>query len=449
MVFNESIRYRQGALWMDRLPVASIADQVGTPLYLYSLPRILANLERLRAALAGLDARICFSAKANSSQAVLRALIGAGAGIDAVSGGEVYRALAAGAAARDIVLAGAGKTRGEIEYALGRGVGWINVENALELDYIETCAQSLGAENVPVALRLNPLVSARTHPYMSTGHGAAKFGMTAAAIEAILRRRQRYPRLDFAGLHMHIGSQLGELDATRRALETLLSLSRAHPGIHTLNLGGGWPVAYRKDERVPAIEDFAASLTPDLRGYRVLFEPGRAVVADAGLLVASVLYVKRQAGMTFYILDAGMAELLRPALYQAHHEIVPLIESGGPLRTAQVAGPACESADVIASERELPILRVGDRVAIMTAGAYGMSMASNYNSRPRPAEVVVEAGGAAWRTSRRRERVEDLLTLALRNQANRRAAAGPQRALVAKPLLYIAASPARLLPPRQ
>ena len=409
MVFNASIQYRDGALRMDDVSVESIADAVGTPVYIYSLKRIRENLWGLRRAFASTDAHIHYSAKANSNSAVLRAVSEAGAGIDAVSGGEIQRALTAGARAEDIVFAGVGKTRDEIDYAVKSGVGWINVENPLELKYINAAAESLRMGVVKAALRFNPQVEANTHRYMSTGHGAAKFGMTADAIDRILGDSHRFPRVKIAGLHMHIGSQLGDTAATREALRKLLDLAKRHSGIDTINLGGGMPVTYRFDESVPKTKDFAAGIAGLLRGYRVLLEPGRAIVADAGILVVTALYVKRQAGRLFYIVDGSMAELIRPALYQAHHEIVPLAESHGDACIAQVVGPVCESADVLAWERELPRLDVGDRLAIMTTGAYGMAMASNYNSRLRPAEVVVEESGGSWRVSRRRETLEDLI----------------------------------------
>lgn len=409
MVFNASIHYSDGTLRIDDFSVESIADEVGTPVYIYSLKRIRENLRRLQRAFASIDAHIHYSAKANSNRAVLRAVSEAGAGIDAVSSGEIQRALAAGARAEDIVFAGVGKTRDEIDYAVNSGVGWINVENPLELEYINAAAESLGIGEAKVALRFNPQVEANTHRYMSTGHGEAKFGMTAEGIERIMAAADRFPRVKIAGLHMHIGSQLDDTAATTEALSKLLELANGYGRIDTLNLGGGLPVAYRFDESAPAIEDFAAEIAGQLRGYRVLLEPGRAIVADAGILVVTVLYVKRQADRLFTIVDGSMAELIRPALYRAHHEMVPLVKSDGDTCIAQVVGPVCESADVLAWEREMPRLDVGNRLAIMTTGAYGMAMASNYNSRLRPAEVVVEESGGSWRVSRRRETLDDLL----------------------------------------
>lgn len=407
MVFNSSIRYLDERLTIDDVELESIVNEVGTPAYVYSLARIRDNFGRLNAAFAPLHARLHFSVKANGNLDLLRALREAGAGFDCVSGGEIFRALKAGAAAEDIVFAGVGKTRAEIKYAIRNGVGWINAENLGELAHIDAIASVAGLQSVQVALRLNPQVTANTHPYMATGHGAAKFGLTSAVIRQVLNDQQPFPRLDFAGIHMHIGSQLGDSASTLAALDKLLALARDFPQIKTINLGGGLPVAYRPGETPPALEPLAAELAQRLPGYAVLLEPGRSIVADAGVLVAEVLYVKRQAGQTFVIVDASMSELLRPALYGAHHEIAPLRQANGGTNTTQIVGPVCESADVLARDRDLPPLQPGDKIALMTAGAYGMTMASNYNARPRPAEVVVD--GDHWRVSRRRETWSNML----------------------------------------
>ena len=407
MVFNSSIRYLDERLTIDDIDLESIVNEVGTPAYIYSLARIRDNFGCLNAAFAPLHARFHFSVKANGNLDVLRALKDVGAGFDCVSGGEIFRALKAGAAAKDIVFAGVGKTRSEIEYAVHNGVGWINAENLAELAHIDAVAAEAGHLSLKVALRLNPQVTANTHPYMATGHGAAKFGLTSDAIRHVLNNQQQYPRLDITGIHMHIGSQLGDSKSTLAALDKLLALARDFPQITTINLGGGLPVAYRLGETPPALEPLAAELAQSLKPYAVLLEPGRAIVADAGLLVADVLYVKRQAGQTFVIVDASMAELIRPALYGAHHEIMPLRKTNGETLTTQVVGPVCESADMLARDRDLPPLEPGDRVALMTAGAYGMTMASNYNARPRPPEVVVD--GDRWWVSRRRETWADML----------------------------------------
>ena len=407
MVFNTSIRYADDRLRIDEVDIESIVREVGTPAYIYSLPRIRENFQRLKSAFAPLNARLHFSVKANGNLDILRALRDAGAGFDCVSGGEVYRALKAGAAAEAIVFAGVGKTRAELAYAIMNGVGWINAENIGELDHIDNIAAERGAELVKVALRLNPEVTAGAHPYMATGHGAAKFGLTAEVVRDVLSNGERYPNIDFAGLHMHIGSQLSKADTTLSALEKLLALAVDYPQIRTINLGGGLPVAYRSGEKVAPPDRLASALARRLDGCDVLLEPGRAIVADAGLLVAKVLYVKRQAGHNFAIVDASMAEMIRPALYGAHHEIAPLRRTEGETASTQIVGPVCESADVLGRDRQLPPLEPGEKVALLTAGAYGMTMASNYNARRRPAEVIVD--GDRWWVSRRRETFEDLL----------------------------------------
>ena len=418
MVFNTAIRYCDGELVVDDIKVASIVGETGTPTYVYSLSRATQNYRRLKAAFSPLKARIHYSVKANGNLALLRALGCEGAGFDCVSGGEIYRVLRAGGRADDIVFAGVGKTRDEIAYGLESGVGWFNVENLAELEYINRAACERDLESVPVALRLNPELKANTHPYIATGHGGAKFGLTADVICDVWDRQSKYPLVDFAGIHVHIGSQLGDMEATSAALERVFDLIRLNPQITTINLGGGLPVAYRFGEEIPSIQAFVDALALRLEGYALLLEPGRSIVADAGILVAEVLYVKRQAGQLFYIVDASMTELIRPALYGAHHEIVPLCQAdAGEEELAHVVGPVCESADVLARQRRLPPLQVGDRVAIMTAGAYGMAMASNYNARPRPAEVVVGQEGARWWLSRRRETKSDLLRGEIQNAA--------------------------------
>ena len=409
MVFSGSIRYVNDELYVDSIPVAQIAREIGTPTYIYSLKQTLQNYHRLLDAFDELDTHIHYSAKANSNLAVLKVLSKQGAGVDTVSMGEIYRALNVGVSPQDIVFAGVGKTRQEIRYAIEQGIGWFNVENVLELDHIQSIANEMEISSVQVALRLNPQVTTNTHPYISTGHGGAKFGLTAEVIRDVLARQEDYPCITFAGIHIHIGSQLGDKNATVEAVEIALDLIKPYPEIRTINMGGGIPVAYHFDEEIPSIETFASSLVPLLKDYKILLEPGRSIIASAGILVTEVQYVKQQAGQTFYITDSSMAELIRPSLYQAHHEIVPLIKSDSAMTVGHIVGPVCETADVLAKDRKLPILQVGDKVAVMTAGAYGMVMASNYNARLRPAEVVVAVDGQSWSISRQRETLEDLM----------------------------------------
>lgn len=413
-MLNDSIHYQDDALYCDSVPVSEIAGQAGTPVYVYSLRRAVRNLRRMQSAFAELQPHIHYSAKANASLAVLRALVEAGAGVDAVSGGEIYRALLAGVKAKDIVFAGVGKTRDELRYALETGVGWYNVENVGELHLLNDLASAMG-HTARVALRLNPNVAARTHHHIATGHGDAKFGLPAETVRDILARQAEYPALRFDGIHVHIGSQLHDTQATQRAVEIALELIAPYPEIRIVNIGGGLPVAYRADETVPSWEDFAATLTPLLKGYTVLLEPGRSIIADAGLLVVSVLYLKQQAGQTFLITDGSMAELIRPALYEAYHEIVPILsplpQREGQGVRANIVGPVCETSDVLGRDRVLPDVQPGDLLAVLDAGAYGMVMASNYNQRPRPPEVVVAEDGQTWHVAHRRETWGDLVRL--------------------------------------
>ena len=286
MVFNNSIRIVDGALMIDDFPVLIIAREVETPLYVYSLKRIQENYRRLKASFEPVGARVHYSAKANSNSAILQTLIDEGAGIDAVSGGEIARALHAGADAQDIVFAGVGKTVAEIKYAVERGIGCFNVENELELEHISQAASSLGTHKVQVALRFNPEVAANTHRHISTGHGGAKFGLTEQAINGALSQADRYPNLNLCGIHVHIGSQLGDSVATLEALAKTKALIGPYPEIHTINLGGGFPVAYKHDQSIPALEKLVSDIAPHLHGYQVLLEPGRSIVADAGFLVS-------------------------------------------------------------------------------------------------------------------------------------------------------------------
>jgi diaminopimelate decarboxylase len=409
MPLNDSIRFVEGVLHVDSLPAAEIADALGTPVYIYSIKRALANLRRIQDAFAHLDAHIHYSAKANANLSVLRSLIGAGAGVDAVSGGEIYKALKAGAKPQDIVFAGVGKSPEDIRFALEKDIGWFNVENVAELTIIDRLANALGRDGVKIALRLNPDVTAATHPHIATGHGGAKFGLTADEVRDLLAKQAHYPHLTFAGLHVHIGSQLHDTSGTQAAVRKALDLIASYPDIRTLNIGGGFPASYNPAEALPLPSAFAEALAPLVEGYTLLLEPGRSIIADAGLLVTRLLYIKQQGGQTFYIVDAGMNDLIRPALYEAVHTIVPLNTSASASAPVNVVGPVCETADVLGKQVPLPPLQPDDLLAVLTAGAYGMVMASTYNARPRPAEVVVHADGSTWSIARPRESWEDLV----------------------------------------
>ncbi|MDZ4768686.1 MAG: diaminopimelate decarboxylase [Chloroflexota bacterium] len=414
-MLDNTFHYRSGHLHCDSVRIADIIAHTGTPVYIYSLKRALANYETIRAAFAPLDARIHYSAKANGNLALLRALVAAGAGIDTVSGGEIYRALHAGAAPGAIVFAGVGKTMAELFFAVDQNVGWFNIENVREAELLNSIA-STARKRVRVAFRLNPNIQANTHKHIATGHGGAKFGLSADAIAGLFARQHELSALRFEGLHVHIGSQLHDIDATVQAVRAAVTLAKTQPTVNTIDIGGGFPVAYHDSpddtpDPLPTPAQFAAALAPELAGYAVVLEPGRAIIADAGILVTRVQYLKQQGDTQLAIVDAGMTEIMRPALYEAYHAIVPLVEAplvdGSP--PIQIVGPVCETTDVLARDRHLPPLQPDDALAIMTAGAYGMVMASNYNTRPRPPEVVVAADGESWRVARRRETWDDLI----------------------------------------
>jgi diaminopimelate decarboxylase len=407
-MLNDSIHYREGALFCDNVAIQDIIPLTGTPVYVYSLKRALSNLRRVQTAFAELRPEIHYSAKANGSLAVLRAIIAAGAGIDAVSAGEIHKALVAGAKAEDIVFAGVGKTPKELAYALEQGVGWINIENVAELSLINEIVAGLRQPPARVALRLNPDITAKTHRHIATGHKGAKFGLSVETVRDLLARRSTYPHVSIEALHIHIGSQLHDTQATHKAVEVALELIAPYPDIRTLNIGGGLAVAYSPQDTLPSWESFASALTPLLQGYNVMLEPGRSIIADAGILLTSVLYTKQHAGQHFLITDASMAELIRPALYEAHHEILPLIQALAN-QQYEIVGPVCETTDVLGHNVALPEVLPGEILAILSAGAYGMVMASNYNARLRPPEVVVEADGQTWRIARKRETWDDLL----------------------------------------
>lgn len=411
---NESLFYdAQGQLTLDGVRLSDIGAQEGTPTYAYSERRIVKNYGRIRRAFAeaGVNAEIHYSAKANGNLHILRTLVQNGAGVDTVSGGEIFRALKAGAKAQEIVFAGVGKTEADLRYALEQGVGWFNIENVAEADLINQLAGELRM-SARVALRFNPDVAANTHRHIATGHEKAKFGLNAEQVQHFLDHQRDYANLRFEGVHIHIGSQLHDTTATAQAVRAALELIVPYPAIRTLNIGGGFPAAYTPDEPLPNPADFARALAPMLRGYQVILEPGRGIIADAGVLLTRVLYRKQVGGEPVIILDAGMTNLIRPMLYDAHHEIVPLVQMSK-YETATIVGPICESTDVFARDRKIARLQPGDGVAILTAGAYGNVMASNYNGRGRPGEVMINADGQGWRTIRRRETWDDLIALEL------------------------------------
>lgn len=398
--------------WCDQVEIEALASEYGTPLYLYSRARIEENFRRVQHAFKALNAHIHFSVKSNANGAILRVLRELGSGFDVVSAGEAYRALRAGADPASIVFAGVGKTESELVFALENNLGWINVESVQELELLNRLASERHAKP-QVALRINPVVEADTHHHMATGGHRSKFGIDVNDARSVLLQAGRYLNLDIAGLHVHIGSQLANTVETVAALERVLELAALHP-IRNLDIGGGFPVPYRPADELPDPSVFAEAVehvlkTSAHRSFEIAIEPGRSIIADAGALIATVQYIKVREGRRIVVCDASMAELIRPALYDAYHHIVPGKDRRPAAPPADIVGPVCETGDTLGYDRELAEVARGDRLLILNAGAYGMSMASNYNSRPRPAEVLVE--GKFHRLIRRRETWNDLVRL--------------------------------------
>ncbi len=379
------------------VPLAEIARSVGTPFYVYDPRALLERFRGLSGAFEDVPHLHCVALKANSQPALLRPLLAAGAGAEVVSGAELALALALGVPASRIVFSGVGKTDRELASGIAADVLLFLVESEMELRALDRLGRESGRKP-RVALRLNPDIDAKTHPHIATGMATAKFGLDAEEALPLYRRSRDFPSLDFAGIHSHIGSQiteLGPLAENARALAALvLELRESGAEIRYVDIGGGLGIPYR-GESTPAFEAYAESVVRPLRhlGVTVVTEPGRVLFGPVGALVARVLYVKRVHGREFVILDAGLNDLLRPALYGAYHRVVPLAKRDRMVRSFDVAGAVCESSDVFARDRELPAPERGEHLAILDAGAYGFAMSSNYNLRPRPAEVVVEEGG--------------------------------------------------------
>ena len=409
--------YRQGAsLVCDGLPLAPIADAHDTPLYVYSAATIAARYRAIDDAFAGYPHSIHYALKANSTLAIARLLRALGGSADANSGGEIDVALRAGFAPEQIVFTGVGKTRAELEHAIALGIKAINVESAGEIERIDAIAAPRGAR-VDIALRINPDIDARTHSHISTCRRSNKFRIAFDRVKEIARAARTRAGVRIVGLHIHIGSQitdLGPLTAAARALVDLAGeLRDAGTSIEHLDLGGGLGVSY-DGSAVPSASDYAAALLPVVResGLAIILEPGRQIMAPAGALLTRIVDVKPQDdGKIFVVMDAGMTEIIRPMLYNAFHRIEPVLATTGEAVAADIVGPLCESSDTLGKDRVVRDPRVGDLYAVMDAGAYGSVMASNYNRRLMPAEVLVEGGAA--RLIRRRQTIDDVLALEL------------------------------------
>ncbi|HYR22401.1 MAG TPA: diaminopimelate decarboxylase [Chthoniobacterales bacterium] len=424
-----SFRYHDGKLYCEDIDLAQAAEEFGTPLYIYSAGTILDHYTRLDAALAPLDHLICYAVKANSNRAILKFLAEAGAGFDIVSGGELFRAIKAGADPKKCTFAGVGKARDEIEYALEQGVYSFNVESEAELDYIDKIAAAKKSR-APIALRVNPDVDPHTHEYIATGSHENKFGIALGDAGAVYERAAKMRNIDIVGVQMHIGSQITEtkpfVDAVNKIAPLVRELKSKY-GIKFFSIGGGMGIIYRRalesgsgkwwhdhggESSAFSVRDYVDAIVPPLRelSIRVLFEPGRFLVGNAGVLLTRVRYIKQSGSKKFAIVDAGMNDLIRPALYRSYHEIVPVeekIESERKIEKIDIVGPVCESGDFFALDREMPEVQEGDLLAIMSAGAYGFVMASNYNSRPLPAEALVRGDKVVL--IRKRQTWEDLV----------------------------------------
>jgi diaminopimelate decarboxylase len=401
---------KSGTLHAENVSLASIAERFGTPCYVYSRAALEAALDEFLAELQGVDALVCYAVKANSNLGILNVFARRGAGFDIVSGGELQRALAAGADPQKIVFSGVGKTAAEMRLALDAGVLCFNIESAPELERLNHVAGKAG-KKAPISLRVNPNVDAKTHPYISTGLKENKFGVAYEDALALYLRAAALPNIAISGIDCHIGSQLLDPAPFAEALDKVLllvdHLEAEGIHLHHIDLGGGLGIRYH-DETAPTVKSYLGPLLAKLAGrkLKVVLEPGRRLVGNAGLLLTKVEYLKPGEVKNFAIVDAAMNDLARPALYDAWHDIVPVAPHSGDEKSWEIVGPVCESGDFLGHERPLA-LQPDDLLAIMSAGAYGMAMSSNYNTRPRAAEVLVD--GEQIHLVRRRETVEQLL----------------------------------------
>jgi diaminopimelate decarboxylase len=408
--------YRNGEMFAEGMPIKKIAKEVGTPAYIYSLAALRQQFRTFDQAFSSVPHLVCFSVKANSNIALLRVFAKEGGGFDIVSGGELFRALRAGADPKKVVFSGVGKKKDEIEYALRSGILMFNVESEHELVALNEIAGAV-KKKAPVSLRINPDVDPQTHPYISTGMKKAKFGVDIRRSVEVYKKAVSLPNLEVVGVDCHIGSQLTSVspfvDALARVREYLDrvlvgSLRKEGARIRYVDLGGGLGITY-KDETPPGPEEYAKAILEGLEGLDVtlILEPGRVIVGNAGILVTEVLYLKETDEKKFVIVDGGMNDLIRPALYGSYQAIQPVIQNNGQTVVADIVGPICESGDFFAKDREIAQPTRGDLLAVMSAGAYGFTMASNYNSHPKPPEILVD--GDRYYVIRARENFDDLI----------------------------------------
>jgi diaminopimelate decarboxylase len=409
----DEFHYEAGVLRCEDVPLSEIAQTTGTPVYVYSHSALERAYQELDEAFSGLDHLVCYAVKANGNLAVLRALASFGAGADIVSVGELYRAMRAGFDPKKVVFAGVGKTEKELVAGLGERILLFNVESASELEHLDRLASRHG-KRARIALRVNPDVDAETHEHVATGRAFDKFGIPVDEALSLAERVGEYRSVDLIGVHQHIGSQITKLapftESVEKSAQLVEELKSRGFDVKYFNIGGGLGIRY-KDEETPTPRELVDAVRPTLEatGMKILCEMGRYIAGGAGALLSRVVYRKKSGEKDFIVADAGMNDLPRPSLYDAHHEVRSVNENGenGSVANADLVGPVCESGDYLARDRELPDAREGDLLAIMCAGAYGFSMASNYNSRPRPAEVLVR--GERWAVVRERESYADLI----------------------------------------
>jgi len=422
-----SFRYSSGSLHCEDVSLISLAEAHGTPLYVYSAGTIRDHFEKLDRSLSELPHEVAYAVKANSNLSILRLLSEMGSGFDIVSGGELYRVIKAGGDPAKCTFAGVGKTRTEIEFALEQGIYSINVESEEEAIFIDQVAGEMGVQ-APIAFRVNPNVDAKTHKYISTGKSENKFGIDFEIIEAAYKRASELKNLTLRGLQMHIGSQLTSVAPFLEAVKKVSPLAaqlKADYGIEFFSIGGGigivydpalasgdpaWWAAQEEGSRPLTPEEYARNIIPILKplGLKILLEPGRFIAGNAGVLLTKCLFEKKGAAKTFKIVDSGMHQLIRPALYEGYHEINPLKEPTGETETVDVVGPICETGDFFCQDREVPAFAPGDVIALMSAGAYGFTMASTYNTHPLPAEILVD--GATSKIVRPRQTLAELVS---------------------------------------
>ena len=403
--------YKNGQLHCEGIPVQEIAEKVSTPFYLYSYHTLVRHFTVFDEAFKGIPHLICYSAKANSNVALLRLFVDLGGGVDIVSGGELYRALKGGADPQKIVFSGVGKREDEIEYALKAGILMFNVESSQELQAINVVAGRIG-KKAPISIRVNPDIDAKTHPYISTGLKQNKFGIDILRAPMAYRMASQLPNLKVVGIDCHLGSQIIEagpfMEGLRKLKSLVEDLRNEGMEIQYLDLGGGLGITY-EDEEPPHPVEYASNILEEIRGFdcTLILEPGRVIVGNAGILVSRVLYTKENEEKRFVIVDAGMNDLVRPSYYGSYHHILPVNEKKREEIVADVVGPLCESSDFLAKGRRIPRLEPGELIAVMSAGAYGFSMSTNYNSRPKVAEVLVRDDQMF--VIRQREDYEDLV----------------------------------------